>query len=88
MPTEQSILVFHHQPAFTKDEVIKYLKLKTWPKGMRYTVGWPEIKKMVAAGDFHAQKINSLSYLLWVLSPEFRYSSHGLFLTDFDRRFD
>lgn len=55
---------------------------------MRYTVGWPEIKKMVAGGDFHAQKISSLSYLLWVLSPEFSYTSHGLFLTDFDRRFN
>ncbi len=88
MPPDRSVIVFHMEPAFTKEEVSKYLKLKTWPKGMNYTVGWPEIKKMVAGGDCHPQRISSLTYLLWILSPEFQYSKKGLYLTDFDRRFD
>lgn len=88
MPSDRSVIVFHPEPEFSKEEVSKYLKLKSWPKGMRYTVGWPEIKKMIAGGDFHSQKIASLTYLLWVLSPEFQYSKKGLYVTDFDRRFD
>lgn len=88
MPTDRSVIVFHPQPEFDKGEVMKYLKMKTWPKGMRYTVGWPDIKSMVAGGDFHPQRISSLTFLLWVLSPEFQYSKQGLFLSDFDRRFD
>lgn len=88
MPSDRSVIVFHPEPEFSKEEVMKYLKLKTWPKGMRYDVGWPEFKAMVAGGDFQPQRISSLTYLLWVLSPEFQYSKKGLYLTDFDRRFD
>lgn len=88
MVKNQSITVYFHKPSFTREEVRAYLKLKTWPKMMKFTVGWDEIKHMVAGGTFNAQSIKSLSYLLWILSPEFHFSSSGLFLTDFDRRFN
>lgn len=88
MSKKQSITVYFHKPAFTREEVREYLKLKTWPKMMKFTVGWEDIKHMVAGGNFNAQQIQSLSYLIWILSPEFNFSKWGLFLTDFDRRFD
>lgn len=88
MSKKQSITIYFHKPLFTKEEVGAYLKLKTWPKGMKYTVGWEDIKHMVAGGNFNAQSIQSLSYLLWILSPEFNFSKWGLYLTDFNRRID
>ncbi|MGE0267296.1 MAG: hypothetical protein AB7S78_02395 [Candidatus Omnitrophota bacterium] len=88
MVKKQTITIYFHKPSFTREEVRAYLKLKTWPKMMKFTVGWEDIKHMVAGGTFNAQSIKSLSYLLWILSPEFHFSKWGLFLTDFDRRFN
>lgn len=88
MKHKSSITVYFHKPSFKREEVREYLKLKTWPKMMKFTVGWEDIKHMVAGGDFNAMTVQSLSYLLWIVSPEFSFSPWGLYLTDFNRRFN
>lgn len=82
------ITIKFHEPFFSKDEVMDYLRLERWPRNMKHRVGWQEIKPLLNSVVPKSQKLENLSYLLWTLSPEFHYSKLGLYLTDMGSKFD
>jgi len=77
------IEIRYHQPVFAKEEVIDYFRLEKWPRNFKHSVGWEEIRDLANRNlRFRPKKIGDLSYLCWVLSPEFHFSRGGLYLTD------
>ena len=77
------IEIKYHRPVVSKKEVMDYFKLEKWPRDLKHSIGWEEIKDLAnRISRFRPQQIGDLSYLCWILSPEFHFSKGGLYLTD------
>ena len=88
MTNQTNIKVKYHEPVFSKNEVMNYLRLARWPRNMKHNIGWNDIKPLINEVASKPKRLHDLSYLLWTLSPEFHYSKLGLYLTDMGMKFD
>lgn len=83
MKISTRIEIKYHRPIFTKKEVMDHFNLEKWPRALKHSVGWDEIKALsIRNSKYRPETIGDLSYLSWILSPQFYFSKSGLFLTD------